>query len=77
MAKDMARLNEDFIVINIEWCSDKTQETSFLVNTNGYPIMNGDTYQDGYFYRNGKKVLTPLEEQNELNTAYEKGINSI
>lgn len=80
MAKNMARLDNN-VVINIEWCSDETVETNTLVNMNDYPVMIGDIYEDGFFYRNGERVLTPLEELSikyyELNTSYDEGVNSI
>ena len=81
MAKNMARLDSNGIVINIEWCSDKTSETGTLVNMSDYPAAIGDTYKDGCFYRNGEKVLPPFEELSmkyyELNSSYQEGINSI
>ena len=81
MAKDMAKLNVNGVVINIEWCSDKTVESDTLKEINDYPVAMGDIYESGYFYRNGEKVLTPLEEitlkYDELNTSYQEGINSI
>lgn len=81
MAKNMAKLDDNFVVINIEWCSDKTVETNTLVNMNDYPVTIGDTYEGGLFYRNGERVLTPLEELSikyyELNDSYQEGVNSI
>ena len=81
MAKNMARLDGNGIVINIEWCSDKTSDTETLVNMSDYPVAIGDTYKDGFFYRNGEKVLAPFEELSmkyyELNSSYQEGINSI
>ena len=81
MAKNMARLDDNGVVINIEWRSDKTVETNTLVNMNDYPVVINDIYKDGFFYRNGERVLTPLEELSikyyELNASYNEGINSI
>lgn len=84
----MARLDNNFVVINIEWCSDETIETETLINMNDRPVMIGDTYKNEKFYRNGVEILTPFEElliknieleaqQNELITSYSEGVNSI
>ena len=88
MAKNMARLNENNIVINIEWCSDQTPESDIMINMNDYPVCIGDLYKDNRFYRNEEMVLTYLEEaylvineyntkEKELNASYQEGINSI
>lgn len=61
MAKSMARI-EDNIVVNIEWCSDSTAETDTLKNMDDRPVGIGDTYKDGYFWRDGEKVLSEVEE---------------
>ena len=81
MAKNMARLDKDSIVINIEWCSDQTIETDMLVNMNDCPVTIGDIYQDGFFYRNGERLFTAFEElalkYDELHSSYNEGVNSI
>lgn len=81
MAKNMARLNDNGYVINIEWCSDETQETVFLKEIDNFLISIGDTYKDGKFYREGNELLTPYQEllrnQEELFNSYENGVNSI
>ncbi len=61
MAKNMARI-ENGLVVNIEWCSDKQAETETLINLADRPVAIGDTYNGADFYRDGVKVLTPLEE---------------
>lgn len=45
---------------------DKRNEQFFpsAVYTGDRPVGIGDTYADGKFYRNGKEVLTVLEEAN-------------
>lgn len=45
---------------------DKRNEQYFpsAVYTGDRPVSIGDTYADGKFYRNGKEVLTALEEAN-------------
>ena len=60
MAKNMARI-ENGIVVNVEWCSDETPETDVLKNMGSYMAAIGDTYSDGFFYRNGERVLTNVE----------------
>ena len=88
MGKSMARLDENNIVINIEWYSINTQQSDFLVNTNNYAVSPGDTYCDGRFYHNGEKILSEIEyaysiineyesKEEELNNSYQEGINSI
>lgn len=45
---------------------DKRNEQHFpsAVYTGDRPVGIGDTYTDGKFYRDGKEVLTALEEAN-------------
>lgn len=61
MAKTMARI-ENGLVVNIEWCSDKQAQTDILINLADRPVAIGDTYDGSDFYRDGEKVLTPMEE---------------
>lgn len=61
MAKNMARI-ENGLVTNIEWCSDQQIQTETLINLADRPVSIGDTYDGSDFYRDGEKVLTPLEE---------------
>ena len=61
MAKSMARIDNS-IVANIEWCSDSRQQTETLIDLNDRLVAIGDTYDGVDFYRDGEKVLTPLEE---------------
>jgi hypothetical protein len=61
MAKNMARL-EDGIVINVEWCSDSTAETDILKEVGDRPVGIGDIYKEGYFWRDGEKILSEVEE---------------
>lgn len=60
MAKNMARITDD-VVVNIEWCSDRQAPTDTLINLGDRPVAIGDTFDGADFYRNGEKVLTPLE----------------
>jgi len=61
MAKNMARIKNG-IVVNIEWCSDKQTQTETLIDIEGRPVSIGDVFDGFNFYRDGVKVLTPLEE---------------
>ena len=74
MAKSMARI-ENGLVVNIEWCSDKQAQTETLINLADRPVAIGDTYDGSDFYRDGEKVLTPIEklelELNEYKSYYE------
>ena len=61
MAKSMARI-DDGIVVNVEWCSDRTSETDTLKNIEDRLIEVGDTYSEGKFYRDGEEILTTAEK---------------
>lgn len=60
MAKSMAVV-DDGVVSNIIWCADNTPQSDTWVNCDDRPVVIGDTYIDGKFYRDGAEVLTPLE----------------
>lgn len=88
MVKNMARLDKNNVVINIECHPDGAIETEILVNMNDYPVSIGDIYKDGVFYRNGELLLTEIDslyliineyeiKEEELNSSYQEGINSI
>lgn len=61
MAKTMAKV-ENGIVTNVVWCADNEPQTETLINISDRPAGIGDTYDGADFYRDGAKVLTPLEE---------------
>lgn len=61
MAKNMARL-ENSLVVNIEWCSDRTEETETLKDIFDRPVWIGDEYFNGKWYRDDSEILTPLED---------------
>lgn len=61
MAKSMARI-ENGVIVNMEWCSDTQPQTDTLIDPGDRPVGIGDTYADGQFYRDGVRILTPLEE---------------
>ena len=80
MAKNMARI-ENGLVVNIEWCSNKQAQTEALIDLEDRPVAIGDTYDGSDFYRDGEKVLTPLEqaqaEIEDMKTALnELGVNA-
>ena len=56
-------LIEDGIVINLIWLYPGNA-SDFLnaIPCKDYPVSIGDTYADGVFYRDGERLLTPLEE---------------
>ena len=60
MAKNMAKI-ENGIIIGVEWCSDRVIDTNTLVSVYNRPVTIGDIYDGQDFYRNGEKILTPLE----------------
>ena len=64
MAKNMARLEEG-VVTNIEWHSYGTPEAEDLVDCGEYSVKAGDTYWEDGFYRDGVKLLTPMQEMAE------------
>ena len=72
MAKSMARI-ENGTVVNIEWCSDRMEETDTLKNIGDRIIKVGDTYSEGKFYRDGEKILSTADKLAE----YEALINEL
>lgn len=69
MAKTMARI-ENNVVVNVEWHSDRTEQTDTLVEVNDKPVMIGDTYNGVDFLRDGEKVLSEVEELRVQNEEY-------
>lgn len=63
MAKTMALLDENNIVSNVLWYSDYEPDTDTLKNIGDYPVGIGDEYRNGEWYRDGKKILSPSEEE--------------
>lgn len=76
MAKNMARI-ENGIIINVEWCSDRTVDTDTLISVYDRPVTVGDIYDGQDFYRNGEKILTPLEEAEKKNEEFEVALSEI
>ena len=55
-------LIENGVVTNIIWLNEtNAHEFPNSVNTKNRPLDIGDTYDGADFYRDGVKVLTPLE----------------
>lgn len=76
MAKTMARV-ENNVVINIEWCSDRTAETEYLKEAFDYPITVGDVYSEGKFYRNGEVVLNNMETLQQTTAEYAQALTTL
>lgn len=73
MAKSMARI-ENSVVVNVEWCSDRAKETDTLKNIGDRHVVSGDTYKDGYFWRDVEKVLSETEELRIANEILMNGL---
>lgn len=59
-------LIENGIVTNIIWLHPKNaSDFPNAVPCNNVPVAIGDTYEDGVFYRDGKKVLTVQEQMQQ------------
>lgn len=76
MAQTMARI-KDNIVIGLEWWDDYALETEDLKYTHEASVAMGDTYKDGLFYRDGKVVLTPLEEVSKMAEEFNEGLEEV
>lgn len=76
MAKTMAQIT-DGTVTNMLWCSDTKPQTPTLIDPGDRPVGIGDTYADGQFYRDGVRILTPLEEEQARNAEYEAALSEI
>lgn len=59
-------LVEDGIVTNVIWLAAKNApEFPNAVELGDLPVVAGDTYTDGKFFRNGEEVKTQLTAANE------------
>ena len=57
---------EGGIVTNIVWLSSANAgDFPNAVKAGEIPVGIGDTYTDGVFSRDGKRLLSPLEEANQ------------
>jgi hypothetical protein len=61
MAKAMAKI-ENSIVVNVEWCSERTSETDTMKDIDDRNIEIGDTYAEGHFYRDGNMIMSIAEK---------------
>lgn len=53
----------DGVVVNIIWLEDRNaHEFPNAIKLSDRPVAIGDSYIDGRFYREGKEVMTELEE---------------
>ena len=68
MAKSMARV-ENSVVVNVEWCSDRAKETDTLKNIGDRHVVSGDTYAEGFFYRDGEKIMSTSEKLEDAENA--------
>ena len=71
-------LVENGVVTNIIEM-DKRNEQFFpsAVYTGDRPVGMGDTYTDGKFYRDGKEVLTELEQAQAEMAEYKAALNTL
>lgn len=76
MAKNMAHI-ENGVVVNIEWHSDHAAETDSLKNIKDRPVVIGDSYEDGFFWHDGEKVLSEVERLRSEKAEYEALINEL
>ena len=83
MAKTMAKIVGG-TVANLLWCSDSAVDTDELKSTGDYLVEIGDAYSHGAWYRDGERLLSPLEQAQvlqsqmaELDAAYREGVNSL
>lgn len=76
MAKTMARVSNG-TVVNLEWHPDYAPQTDTLIDPGDRAVGIGDTYEDGQFYRDGVRILTPLEEALAKNAEYEAALSEI
>lgn len=57
-------LIENGIVRNIIWLyPGNAADFPAAVPCGDYPVSIGDTYTDGVFYRDGERLLTPIEQE--------------
>lgn len=76
MAKTMARL-ENGIVVNLEWVDDIMRSTDDLIDVYDLQIKIGDTYNNGFFYRGGTKVLTYRQMLRNMLLEYDAALTEI
>ena len=72
MAKNMARIKNG-VVVNVEWCPDNTAETKSLKDMYDLPVVIGDTWKDGKFYRGVEEIIPLMAEPIRENEEYSSG----
>ena len=69
---------EGGIVTNVIVLNDRNaSDFPTAVKLNDRPVDIGDTYTDGKFYRDGKEVLTPMEQAQAEITEYKAALNML
>ena len=69
-------LIENGIVTNIIWLyPGNASDFPAAVPCGDYPVAIGDTYTDGVFYRNGERLLTPVEQAQAENADMQEALN--
>ena len=69
-------LVENGIVTNIIWLNERNEaEWPNPVRLYDRMVEVGDTYTDGKFYRDGKEVLTPMEQAQAEIAEYKAALN--
>lgn len=69
MAKNMARIKKG-VVVNVEWCPDNATETESLKEMHDLPVVIGDTWKDGKFYRDVEEIIPLMAETIRENEEY-------
>ena len=71
-------LIEGGIVTNVIVLNDRNaSDFPTAAKLSDRPVDIGDTYTDGKFYRDGKEVLTPMEQAQAEITEYKAALNML
>lgn len=69
-----ALLDENNIVTNIIWINPEQQKDfPSGIPTNDLPILPGDEYKDGKFYRNGEEITPESPTPEPVSDPYQQG----
>ena len=69
---------ENGVVTNIIALNDRdASDFPDAVRLGGRPVMIGDTYENGSFYRDGVEVLTPMEQAQAEMTEYKAALHEL
>lgn len=69
-------LIENGVVTNIIWLyPGNASDFPHAVPCGEYPVAIGDTYTDGVFYRDGERLLTPVEQAQAENADMQEALN--